>query len=301
MTRRTGKALALTLMLCGCGSDGGEKQIETKIPRLVATAPAPTPSPSPTPTPTPSSVRSYTYEKATDFSRDRTFIGYDGVKGMAVDDKDWLKVDFIQSETSVTSFAVHDETITLADSADLPAGGVFPEAKPVGVSSDAIVGSTSSFWTVALGLPKELSSYIYFALALFKSQTAKQVMIVGSPTNPSELSQAAPRSYLAMIAEDNNTDKSVQPLPLSIDFQKGTVTGTVPVVNANGTVMQVELTGTYAQTNHVTGSLSSANGGVSGKFQGRLFGPGGKEIALLIISKDGTVLQRQSLLTGRSQ
>ncbi len=282
-------ALALTLMLSACGDDG--KDAGSNKTNTATTKPATTPTPTPV-------ARTYTYEKAANFTADRSFTGYDRVSGSLTGDK--IKtVEYSSSEVGVTSYSTQGGKVTLPDSADLPGGGVYSMVQGNGtISAGTRVKFNSGDNHVSLGLPEELKAYSYFAYAEYSNATSYRVFLVGSPTNPAEINQPASLTYLAMVGEGNNAKSQAKPQALTLDLAKNIVSGTISVVGDDGTVSDFDLTGTIDASKHVIGTLKSKDNSVTGEFRGRPFGAGGKELAALVTIKrpDGTYWL--SLLTG---
>lgn len=313
---RGGAILTLAMMLSACGGDGQARLNDSKAIAPVTPAPTPTPSPSPTPTPTPNPtptpeptpsptptptpVQTYAYERAANFTKDQTFVGYDGVKGMAFDDVKWSTAEFISSDTGATTFATSHGRIALPDSSDLLGGGIMSLNQENGASAESIISYKGDFGSVWMGLPAAIAHYEYFAFASFQGMGSARLFLVGHPTNPVELNQASRLTYLAMIAEAHD-HPGVKPLPLVVDLSTQQVSGNVPSINEDGTATELQVTGSIDSSNHITGKITSKSGDVTATFRGRLFGRNGKEIALLIISKRGLADQRVSLLTGTLQ
>lgn len=281
MMRRTMTvtALALTLMLSACGDDGND----TKTPSTASSKKSGTTTPSPTPSPAP---QTYSYDKAANFTIDRTFIGYDRYSSKATDGK-FNTAEFSSSEDAVTSFRKSDSKITFADSSDLPNGGVF--AYP-GISGGSGLNIQNGQTTVALYLPTELSAYQYFVFADYSDTNIDRHFVIGSPTNPAEIDGTGTLTYAALIGEESNKS-GVKPATLTIDLAKSTVSGTVPLIHDGGQSTDVVISGVINATKHIKGTLQSSDGKVTGEFGGRPFGPGGKELALVVALKkdDGTL------------
>lgn len=282
MMRRTMTALALTLMVSACGDDGKD----AKASSTASSKQAGTTTPSPTP-------QTYSYDKAANLTIDRTFTGYDRFSSTAVDGK--LKsADFSSSDTAVTSFVKSESKVTFADSSDLPSGGVF--SLP-GISGGSGIHIQSGGRLVALELPSKLSSYQYFLFAEYGDAGTYRHFVIGAPTNPAEINGTGSLTYSAMIGEEGNTS-GVKAAALSIDLAKSTISGTVPLIHDGGQSTDVALTGVIDATKHIKGSFQSADGKLTGEFRGRPFGPGGKELAMVVAVKkdDGTLASTR--LTG---
>ncbi|MBB3475549.1 hypothetical protein [Sphingomonas sp. BK345] len=278
--------LTLMLMLSACGDDGKD----AKASATASSNKAGTTTPSPTPSPTP---QTYSYEKAADLTIDRTFKGYDRFSATAVDGK-FKTAEFSSSDTAVTSFVKSENKITFADSSDLPNGGVF--AFP-GISGGSGLYIQSGGRLVALGLPSALSSYQYFVFAEYADAGTYRHFVIGAPTNPAEINGTGTLTYAALIGEEGNK-AGVKPAPLTVDLAKSTIAGTVPLIHDGGQATDVALTGTIDATKHIKGTFQSSDGKVTGEFRGRPFGPGGKELAMVVAVRkdDGTLASTR--LTG---
>ncbi|MBW6525613.1 hypothetical protein KZ813_02035 [Sphingomonas sp. RHCKR7] len=275
----TGAALALALMLSACGDDGKNAKASSAASSSKSGTTSPTPTPSPTP-------RTYSYDKAANLTIDRTFTGYDRFSSAAVDGK-FKTVDFSSSDSAVTSFVRSDSKITFADSSDLPNGGVFSFP---GISGGSGIHIQSGGRLVALELPGELSSYQYFLFAEYADAGTYRHFVIGAPTNPAEINGTGTLTYSALIGEEFNKS-GVKPAPLTVDLAKSIVSGTVPLIQDGGKATDVTLTGSIDATKHIKGTLQSSDGKLTGEFRGRPFGPGGKELALVVALKkeDGTL------------
>ncbi len=292
--------MTLMLALGGCGGDGnGERPSPTgsggTAVTTIAAAPTPTPTPTPVPTST-STVQSYTYETAANLAVDRKFTGYDRFSSTAIDKK-FTTALFDSSDRGVTYWGQADSKITFADSSDLPEGGVF--------SFPGIHGKTGLYIEsggrlVALGLPDGLKAYQYFIFAEYSDSGKYRHFVIGSPTDPAELNKAVTLTYLAIVGEELNK-VGVKPAPLSVDLAKSTVSGTVPMMTDNASSINVTLNGTIDATKHLRGTLQDAAGKRIGEFAGRPFGPGGRELALVVaVTQDnGTIASTR--LTGTLQ
>lgn len=139
----------------------------------------------------------------------------------------------------------------------------------------------------------------FIATAFYDDSKQGRGFLFGYPTNPAELGGADVRTYLALIDESENDKHGVESAPLTVDFSKSTISGTIPRVGENKAAKVYQLNGAIDAGKHLTGSLKSQDGKISGEFRGRLFGPGGKEIALIADFKlsDGTA--EVGLLTGK--
>ncbi|MGK6323635.1 transferrin-binding protein-like solute binding protein [Sphingomonas sp. DT-51] len=283
-------AVALTLMLSACGDDG-------KGNKTSATANSKTAAPAPTPSPSPSPARTYTYDKI-DFKADRSFIGYDRLSGTKQGDE-YKSFEFSSSDTGVVSYATANGKVTLPDSADLAHGGVIDTASGATVSVGTGVYVEKEGFKLKFGKPDHLDGYDYFATAFYDDSTQGRGFLFGYPTNPAELGGADVRTYLALIDESENDQHGVELAPLTVDFSKSTITGTIPRVDGNKAVGVYQLSGAIDANKHLTGSLNSQNGKISGEFRGRLFGPGGKEIALVAYFKSSDGTTEVGLLTGK--
>lgn len=271
-------AVALTLMLSACGDDG--KGTKTSGAASGKTAGTTTPSPTPSATP-----QTYSYDKAANLTIDRTFTGYDRLSSTVADGK--LKsAEFSSSDNAVTSFVKSETKVTFADSSDLPNGGVF--AFP-GISGGSGIHIQSGGRLVALELPSELSSYQYFLFAEYGDAGTYRHFVIGAPTNPAEINGTGTLTYSALIGEEENKS-SVKPAPLTVDLAKSTISGTIPLIQDGGQATDVALTGVIDATKHIKGTLQSSDNKVTGEFRGRPFGPGGKELAMVVVVKkdDGT-------------
>lgn len=290
MMRRTMTAvtLTLTLMLSACGDDGtGTKTSGTASSKNVA----PTPSPSPSP------ARTYTYDKI-DFKVDRSFIGYDRISGTKQGDE-YKSFELSSSDTGVTSYATANGKVTLPDSADLAHGGIIETMTGATVAVGTGVSFDKDGVKLKFGKPDNLESYDYFATAFYDDSKQGRGFLFGYPTNPAELGGTDVRTYLALIDESENDKHGVESAPLTVDFSKSTISGTIPRVDENKAAEVYQLNGAIDANKHLTGSLKSLDGKISGEFRGRLFGPGGNEIALIADFKfsDGTA--EVGLLTGK--
>lgn len=289
MTRRLMTAMVLVLTVSGCGSDGKGGSATVPVTNTAtpsptpAASPTPSPTPAPSPTPTPTASRTYTYERASNFKSDRTFTGYDRINVTVANGKAFAG-SISSSETGVTSYATKNGTITLADSSDLPNGGVYSVASGgANISAGQRVQTSTNGGNVSIGLVDSLVKYEYFTEAVFSSSSLERIPLIGAPTNPAELPTSGTLTYLALIQEENNAAGKVAAQPLTIDRATGKVTGTISAVNSNGSAsLDFELTGTIDANAHVTGTVRSKDGTVTGQFSGRPFGQGGKEIALLL-------------------
>lgn len=282
MARRTMTAVALMLMLSGCGSDEKGAQLSSAGSAGTGTAViAPTPTPTPTPV-----APSYTYEKAADLKADRTFTGYDRFTATGTDEK-FTTFEFNSSDTAVTSWGKADSKVTFADSADLPNAGVYSFPN---ISAGTGLHVETRTQLVALELPAKLADYQYFTFATYGDSSKIRSFVIGSPTNPAELNSTATLTYSAMINEEEKK-AGAKPAPLTVDLAKSVVSGTVPLFD-DGDALNMTLTGTIDTTKHIKGTLQSADGKLTGEFRGRPFGPGGKELALVIVLKkaDGALL-----------
>ena len=128
-----------------------------------------------------------------------------------------------------------------------------------------------------------------------------RVFLVGAATNPAELNQSTTLTYAALISESENEKGAVKAAPLTLDVARSTIAGTIPRVDDDRAGADYDLLGTIDGAKHLTGSLKSKDGKITGEFRGRLLGPGGKEIALIATLKfpDGTY--EVDLLTGKLQ
>ena len=302
MTRRLMTAMVLVLAVSGCGSDG-KTGATSSVPVTTGPTPSPSPSPSPsptpaaTPTPTPVATRTYTYERATDFTQDRKFTGYDRVTVKLANEKA-LSTEFSSSETAVTSYATQGGKITLPDSTDLPGAGVY-SAGDLTLKAGQRATYSAAGGTVSIGLPDMLKAYDYFTFALFKDSNIARILVVGSPTDPKEIASVGTLTYLALIKEESNDKGKATAQTLTIDRGAGTVSGTIPMVNSSDTTTDYQLTGKIDANARVTGTLVSKDGATTGQFQGRLYGKGGKEIALLVSLKQTDGSFYATVLTGR--
>lgn len=199
----------------------------------------------------------------------------------------------------MTSYATANGKVTLPDSADLPNGGVIETASGATVSVGTGVTFDQNGIKLIFGKPDHLESYDYLARALYQDSKQFRAFLFGYPTNPAELSGTDVRTYLSLIDEDQNDKGGVEAAPLTVDLAKNTISGTIPRVDQNKAVEVYEVSGSIDAAKHLTGSLHSKDGKISGEFSGRLFGPGGKEIALLTSFKFNDGLVEQGLLTGK--
>ena len=209
-----------------------------------------------------------------------------------------LSIEFSSSETAVTSYATQGGKITLADSTDLPGSGAY-SAGDFTLKSGQRATYSAAGGTVSIGLPDLLKAYDYFTFALFKDSNIARILVVGSPTDPKEITSAGTLTYLALIQEESNDKGKANAQALTINTSAGTVSGTIPMVNSSDTTTDYELTGKIDANAKVTGTLHSKDGATTGQFQGRLYGKGGKEIALLVSLRqtDGSFFG--TVLTGR--
>lgn len=289
MTQRMMTAVALILMLSGCGGDENGAQLSSAgSAGTVAAAVAPTSSTTP-------AAPSYIYEKAADLKVDRTFTGYDRFSSTGIDGK-FTTVEFSSSDTAVTSWGKADSKITLADSADLPDGGVYSFP---GISSGIGLHIETKTRLVTLELPDKLPDYQYFTFAVYGDSSKYRSFVIGSPTNPAELNGTATLTYSAMINEEEKK-AGAKPAPLTVDLAKSVVSGTVPLFD-DGEALDMTLTGTIDTTKHIKGTLQSVDGKLTGDFRGRPFGPGGKELALVIVLKEADGTLQQAHLTASLQ
>ncbi len=291
MTGRTMTALALSLMLGACGDGGTDASLSSAgaVGSGTATAaPAATSGSAPT-------APTYTYEKAANLKVDRNFVGYDRLSS-TVTDANLTAPEFSSSDTAVTSWGLATSKITFADSADLPDGGAFSFPGVTGGTGLYIKSGTR---LVSLNLPEELSAYQYFTFAEYGDSSKYRLFVIGSPTNPAELNGTSTLTYKATI---NEADKpaDAKPAPLAVDLAKSVVSGIVPLFRDDKSV-DVTLTGTIDATKHIKGALQSTDGKLTGEFRGRPFGPGGKELALVIAVKQEDGKTRPTYLTGTLQ
>ncbi|WP_375249039.1 transferrin-binding protein-like solute binding protein [Sphingomonas sp.] len=123
-------------------------------------------------------------------------------------------------------------------------------------------------------------------------------VLIGAPTNPTELSGSGVFTYLAMMDEEENTANLAKFQVVTIDRATGKVSGTVSRADGSIAPVDFDLTGTLDTGNHIEGTIRSKTGNLTGTFTGRLFGPAGKEIALLYRLDSGT---DYGILTGLKQ
>ncbi|MBY9061824.1 transferrin-binding protein-like solute binding protein [Sphingomonas yunnanensis] len=152
-------------------------------------------------------------------------------------------------------------------------------------------------------MPSELSKYSFFALAEYIDAKTHRVYVIGSPTNPAEVNQPVILTYFALVGEIKNKADASGKTPataqlLTIDLAKNTVSGTIPVVDADGKASDFNLSGTIDGLKHVSGTLKSADGTVTGEFHGRPYGAGGKELAGVVAIKRSDGTYWYSTLTG---
>lgn len=275
----TATAMVLALMLSACGDDGKDAQASATASSTKAGTTTPTPTPSPTP-------QTYSYDKAANLTIDRTFKGYDRFSSTAVDGK-FKTAEFSSSDSAVTSFVKGESKIAFADSSDLPHGGVFSFP---GISGGAGIHIQSGGQLVALELPSALSSYQYFLFAEYADAGTYRHFVIGAPTNPAEINGTGTLTYAALIGEEGNKS-GVKPAPLTVDLAKSTIGGTIPLIHDGGQGTDVALTGSIDATKHIKGTFQSSDGKLTGEFRGRPFGPGGKELAMVVAVKkdDGTL------------
>jgi hypothetical protein len=288
--------MVLVLAVSGCGSDG-KTGATSSVPVTTGPTPSPTPTPVATPTPTPAATRTYTYDRATDFTQDRKFTGYDRITVKLASEKA-LSTEFSSSETAVTSYATQGGKITLPDSTDLPGAGVY-SAGDFTLKAGQRATYSAAGGTVSIGLPDILKAYEYFTFAIFKDSNIARLLVVGSPTDPKEIASAGTLTYLALINEESNDKGKATAQTLTIDTGAGTVSGTIPMLNSSDTTADYQLTGKIDANARVTGTLVSKDGATTGQFQGRLYGKGGKEIALLVSLKQTDGSFYATVLTGR--
>ncbi|WP_159755130.1 hypothetical protein [Sphingomonas sp. 8AM] len=282
-------AVALILMLSGCGSDENGAQLSSAGAAGTGTAAV-----APTPTPTPAAP-SYTYEKAANLKVDRTFTGYDRFSSTGTDGK-FTTVEFSSSDTAVTSWGKAESKITFADSADLPDGGVYSFPN---ISAGTGLRIETTTRLVALELPDKLPDYQYFTFAEYGDSSKYRSFVIGSPTNPAELNGIAKLTYSAMINEEEKK-AGAKPASLTVDLAKSVVSGTVPMFD-DGDALDMTLTGTIDAAKHIKGTLQSVDGKLTGEYRGRPFGPGGKELALVIVLKEADGTLQQAHLTASLQ
>lgn len=282
----TAGALTLVVMLSACGDDGKDAKASTTASSRKAGTTTSSPTLSPTQT--------YSYDKAANLTTDRTFTGYDRFSSSVVDGK--LKAaEFSSSDTAVTSFVKNESKITFADSSDLPNGGGFSFPGDSGGSGLHI---QSGGRLVALELPSEVSSYQYCLFAEYADANTYRDFVIGAPTNPAEINGSGTLTYSALIGEEGNKS-GVKSAPLTVDLAKSTVSGTIPLIHDGGQSTDVALNGVIDATKHIKGTLQSSDSKITGEFRGRPFGPGGKEIAMVVALKkdDGTLASFR--LTGK--
>jgi hypothetical protein len=302
MMRRTMTALTLTLMLSACGDDGKDVS-SSKITRTAATKPAPTPTPTP-------ATRTYTYETAALFNKDQAYIGYDRVTASKKDGK-LVSANYSVSETASLTFQTNGGKVTLPDSSDLPNAGVYTAVNGNGtISAGSLLQFSNGGNAISLGLgefrPASVPSlrlgnasisYNYIAGVSYESADIFRGFLVGSPTNPTEIAATGSLVYSALIDEAKNKNAMARQ-PLTLDLAKNTISGTIPLIADDGSSTDYEFHGAIDGTKHLSGSLNSSDGKVTGEFRGRLFGPAGKEIGLIVSLKQPDGSYRVALLTG---
>jgi hypothetical protein len=294
MTRRTMTALALALLASGCGNGGGNGSSNSTSAATTPATPSPSPTPAPSPSPTPSPT-SFTYEQAIGLRQDRTWTGYDLVSASLTNDRR-TSAELSSSDTAVTSFTNATGAMTLAGFEDLSPKGAFgPSADWKQSRNDAEVFYLSTSATAArteVGIYTLPSAFKYLIVSSYDGDKVERGALIGSPTFAADLARFTSRTYQAAVGENFDKPQPDKRKSVVIDLAKGAVSGKViwidvdEAAQANGKPrdVEVELSGTIDKSNHITGTTRMADGS-TGSFRGRLYGPAGAELGLLVTLK----------------
>ena len=305
MTRRTMTALALALLASGCGTgDSGDSGTNSTPVATAPATPSPTPAPAPSPSPTPSPT-SFTYEQAIGLRRDRTWTGYDLYSALLTKDRK-TSVELSSSDTAVTSFTDATGAMTLAGFEDLsPKGGFGSSADWKQSRNDNEVFYLSTSTTAArteVGLYSMPSAFQYMLVSSYDGDKVERGALIGSPTFPADLARFTSRTYQAAVGENYDKPQPEKRKPVVFDLAKGIVSGKViwidvdDVADAGGKPrdVEVELSGTIDKSNHIAGTTRLADGS-TGSFRGRLYGPAGAELGMIVTLKLGDGYQVKAL------
>ena len=294
-------------LLTSCGGGGGGESQSPPV-QVTPTPPVLTPSPTPTPTPTPSP----TYLTVFDFSRDLSFetpvaevrvterydasspryYVFDSATGTLLHDLRAATIDYRAATQSLT-IAVGSESTSL------------PREALAERTADILrYGQTVSDITTAFQLVRPAPTFQYVSgnrMTRFGSERIdngpltrydiERYFLLGTPTLASDVPSSGTASYSSYLTTSTVTFDGGTGLgatgTLSYDFATRQLSGTFAASQtgwrSENTPVQATLVFSGTEQNGlIRGRISSPDSAYSGEFVGRLLGPAGTELGLVL-------------------
>lgn len=293
---------------CGGGSGGGSGGVPVVTGAATTPTPAPTPSSGPSPAPSPSPSSPPTYATAFDFASDRSFLAFGSElrslsrPGAPAE----LNLRLLASDNQAT-FAYADATQSLNINFDRDAWAYAGGDNHSRSDQHLYWYSQPRQSSVRIVRPAPAYAYVLLARQDIERRTANgatekvdRLAVFGVPTLAADLPTTGTVSYPVVLTSTPPTPQDIGGFyatgSLRIDYATGRVTGDLAAVESttNGrTPLRATLTFSGAvapATGLMKGTIDSADGGFSGNFDGRAFGPRAVEAgaAFTLTRADGT-------------